>query len=433
MSKWNLYEIFSHLDFSKEPMPGIRKTAKVSKRTVRKRVLSAIDAEAAEMAEAVPYRAKWGIHKIIAVSAAAVLLLSGGAVTAAAAAANGGFSQLLSLVFREETQYPESLENMYCVPDAQIEDTCENIDCKVLGVFGDAERTNVILEFTGANGYHLPEHTAMTGGFRCLSGMEDHAGGIVISKEQVYDSSDSGHLYIIESFEFSDSIPLDGSVTYEFDSGYFLQWNEGGGEYYYAEGQGDYYTMRGIRNWLGFTGAEVNQKKPLSEEDLQRVAENFVKVDTIVEGDSGYLPKDEILTDGSISLSFSLEYPITKPVTDQFTYTNPEDGTEIPMNLSLSPFGVTIDFDLEKNVMFQGIYLINAGHTHLNTAGYVKLKDGTVLEKTEMSNLGDIGKSFGGSADSHVVLSISFLQPIDPNQVEAIYLANGSLIWEKQS
>lgn len=338
MSKWNLYEIFSHLDFSKEPMPGIRKTAKVSKRTVRKRVLSAIDAEAAEMAEVVPYRAKWGIHKIIAVSAAAVLLLSGGAVTAAAAA-NGGFSQLLSLVFREETQYPESLENMYCVPDAQIEDTCENIDCKVLGVFGDAERTNVILEFTGANGYHLPEHTAMTGGFRCLSGMEDHAGGIVISKEQVYDSSDSGHLYIIESFEFSDSIPLDGSVTYEFDSGYFLQWNEGGGEYYYAEGQGDYYTMRGIRNWLGFTGAEVNQKKPLSEEDLQRVAENFVKVDTIVEGDSGYLPKDEILTDGSISLSFSLKYPITKPVTDQFTYTNPEDGTEIPMNLSLSPFG----------------------------------------------------------------------------------------------
>ena len=50
-----------------------------------------------------------------------------------------------------------------------------------------------------------------------------------------------------------------------------------------------------------------------------------------------------------------------------------------------------------------------------------------------MSNLGDIGKAFGGSADSHVVLSISFLQPIDPNQVEAIYLANGSLIWEKQS
>lgn len=432
MSKWNLYEIFSHLDFSKELMPGIRKTAKVSKRTVRKRVLSAIDAEAAEMAEVVPYRAKWGIHKIIAVSAAAVLLLSSGAVTAAAAA-NGGFSQLLSLVFREETQYPESLENMYSVPDAQIEDTCENIDCKVLGVFGDAERTNVILEFTGANGYHLPEHTAMTNGFRCFSGMGNQAGGIVISKEQVYDSSDSGHLYIIESFEFSNSISLDGSVTYEFDSGYFLQWSEGSGGYYYAEGQGDYYTMREIRNWLGFTGAEVNQKKSLSEADLQRVAENFVKVDTIVEGDFGYLPKDEILTDGSISISFSLKYPITKPVTDQFTYTNSEDGTEIPMNLSLSPFGATIDFDLKKNVMFQGMYLINAGHTYLNTAGYVKLKDGTVLEKTEMSNLGDIGKSFGGSADSHVVLSISFLQPIDPNQVEAIYLANGSLIWEKQS
>ena len=64
MSKWNLYEIFSHLDFSKEPMPGIRKTAKVSKRTVRKRVLSAIDAEAAEMAEVVPYRAKWGFIKL---------------------------------------------------------------------------------------------------------------------------------------------------------------------------------------------------------------------------------------------------------------------------------------------------------------------------------------------------------------------------------
>ena len=52
MSKWNLFEIFSHLNVTGEDMPKIRRTAKISRRAVRSRVLASLDEETAETAPA---------------------------------------------------------------------------------------------------------------------------------------------------------------------------------------------------------------------------------------------------------------------------------------------------------------------------------------------------------------------------------------------
>ena len=47
MSKWNLFEIFSHLHVTGEDLPKIRRTARISRRAVRSRVLASLDEEAA--------------------------------------------------------------------------------------------------------------------------------------------------------------------------------------------------------------------------------------------------------------------------------------------------------------------------------------------------------------------------------------------------
>ena len=71
------------------------------------------------------------------------MLVSGSAVTAAAAA--GGFDQLMQLMFGKDVSYPSTLEDLYTVPEVEMTDTCDGIDCQVLGVFGDACSVNVVL------------------------------------------------------------------------------------------------------------------------------------------------------------------------------------------------------------------------------------------------------------------------------------------------
>ena len=64
MSKWNLFEIFSHLNVTGEDMPKIRRTAKISRRAVRSRVLASLDEETAETAPAHRRAAHWKMGRI---------------------------------------------------------------------------------------------------------------------------------------------------------------------------------------------------------------------------------------------------------------------------------------------------------------------------------------------------------------------------------
>lgn len=108
MSKWNLFEIFSHLHVTGEDLPKIRRTARISRRAVRSRVLASLDEEAAAGVPARSHAPHWKMGRIPAVLIAAAVLVSGSAITAAAA--TGGFSQLMQLVFGKDVSYPSTLE-----------------------------------------------------------------------------------------------------------------------------------------------------------------------------------------------------------------------------------------------------------------------------------------------------------------------------------
>lgn len=66
-------------------------------------------------------------------------------------------------MFGKDVSYPSTLEDLYTVPEVEMTDTCDGIDCQVLGVFGDACSVNVVLEFSGVNGFTLPENVQLFG------------------------------------------------------------------------------------------------------------------------------------------------------------------------------------------------------------------------------------------------------------------------------
>ena len=108
----------------------------------------------------------------------------------------------------------------------------------------------------------------------------------------------------------------------------------------------DTYDMWDIREWLGYSVADVNTRKPLSQQDQQKVSENFELLDNIYatqhgsigtghwekEDEQVYLRKSDILTEGSIRMTFTLDSLKTKTVTDQFTFTDPQTGEEITLD-----------------------------------------------------------------------------------------------------
>lgn len=139
------------------------KESTVKTRMYRSRVLASLDEEAAAGVPARSHAPHWKMGRIPAVLIAAAVLVSGSAITAAAA--TGGFSQLMQLVFGKDVSYPSTLEELYAVPEVKMTDTCEDIDCQVLGVFGDEHTVNFVLEFSGVNGFQLPERRGFSGNF----------------------------------------------------------------------------------------------------------------------------------------------------------------------------------------------------------------------------------------------------------------------------
>lgn len=349
MSKWNLFEIFSHLHVTGEDLPKIRRTARISRRAVRSRVLASLDEEAAAGVPARSHAPHWKMGRIPAVLIAAAVLVSGSAITAAAA--TGGFSQLMQLVFGKDVSYPSTLEELYAVPEVKMTDTCEDIDCQVLGVFGDEHTVNFVLEFSGVNGFQLPETPRFFGEFPWIE--SDVATGGSSKIDYIYDASDSGHWYVTIHNEL-DQIDFKSHPKVSMEIEKFLT-GSNAPDAYLTWDWGETYDMWDIRNWLGYSMADINTKKPLSAEDWQKVSENFELLDQMSAIQHGnlsgekwqnddervYLLKSDILTEGGISMEFDLDYPMTKTVTDSFTFTDSETGKDTPMTMELSPWGVS--------------------------------------------------------------------------------------------
>lgn len=354
MSKWNLFEIFSHLHVTGEDLPKIRRTARISRRAVRSRVLASLDEEAAAGVPARSHAPHWKMGRIPAVLTAAAVLVSGSAITAAAA--TGGFSQLMQLVFGKDVSYPSTLEDLYTVPEVKMTDTCDGIDCQVLGVFGDACSVNVVLEFSGVNGFTLPENVQLFGESPWILG--DGVGGWRGSTDYTYDASGTGH------------------------------WEK--------------------------------------------------------EDEQVYLRKSDILTEGSIRMTFTLDSLKTKTVTDKFTFTDPQTGEETPMTMELSPWGVSFSWKPSDPMPRVFGYVVPVSDKDIlngSCSGYVRTPDGLTRQvekkRKDLDNLfyrtGHVPYVYVDQAydEGSVTLYMSFLEPVDPDQVQEVYAEDGTLMWKK--
>lgn len=446
MSKWNLFEIFSHIDITKHKLPNIRKTARLSGRNVRFRVMDQLDMEPNTEPEGAAHRC-WRFGRIPAIVTAAALLVSGSAITAAAA--SGGFQELFQIAFGKDTEYPETLEELYAVPDAEIIDTCDAIDCRVAGVFGDSRSVTVVLEFTGENGFTLPENVLFTNGFGSVQPlhMEDvgwHWGGS-LKTSRIYDPSDGGHIYMVQQMLFDDEVQQ-GKWQFHFDSGVFMKSDASVETWQYWFDKK--YNMRDIRNWLGFTGAEINQRKNLSAEDEQRVWEAFtcINEDEInTPEDRQFVLKEDVLTEGSITIDFPLEYPTSEPLTDTFTYVDEKTSEETEMEMTLTPWCATFVWDLDEPMpSFINQYVgPNVVELNYDAMGHCKLLDGTVTAPYEFSVYASVsgGSVYRSGSEVETTLpepsrkcnfTITFSQPVDPSQVAEIYYLKDGLIWTKK-
>ncbi len=433
MSKWNLFEIFSHLDVSELTMPKLRRKVRLSQKNVYAHVMHQLASEIEEVPTARP---NWRLRRIPAIFTAAAILLSGTAFTVVAT--SGGFQELFHLVFGEDASYPDTLETLYTIPDVEITDTCDAIDCQVVGVIGDTHTVTIVLKFTGENGFTLPEYFSFTSdGFGTITnangeGLSSYSG--YTSFAQNYDPSDGGSSYHI--IQITSSEEFDENFTFEFNSGYFMQAETNTNTLNYS----NYYNMRAIRNWLGFTMAEINQRRPLTETEQQQIDENFVLLESnpyTVDNDESniYVRKSDMLVEGSISLSFPLDYDYVEPVTDHFLYTDPETGDSITMNMVLSPYSVLFTWNLEEGIpKFLGAYYgSNVDHLSRVVDGYVQRKDGTTTPIPE----GPITKSASVGMQNNMDPSISrqgtlviFLEEVvDPKTVQTVYYQEGCPIW----
>lgn len=421
----NFSALFSKVNLSDSQLPKIRKTAGISRHAVRKRVLDALEPE--PVPEKI--RRKSLAKRTIAIAAAAAVAVSGGALTVVAA--NGGFQTLAQIVFGKDTTYPDSVETLYAVPEANITDTCDAVDCQVLGVFGDASTVTVVLDFFGVNGYTLPEDLCFYPDGSMFDAFQTQSDSVKCSdgfgtESWSYDSADNGHLYLTKTTTFQNGNPSDGSMEYTFHSGILLHdsGNRSSSRIYQQV-----YSMSAIRSWLGQTIAEINAEKAFSAEEEVRIAENFLDVSEDTNGDGvisdaerQYIPKEDIYAEGSISLEFSLEYPVAEPVTRSFTYTDPETGSETPMELQLSPWGASFTWSAADPMpSFENRYVTEGSTLFISAMGDAVSSD-TTENHTESGEQPSGSTTWNSELEPNQVrLNLTFRQPVDPKQVTAVY------------
>jgi len=356
-------------------------------------------------------------------------------------------------VFGKDVSYPSTLEELYAVPEVKMTDTCEDIDCQVLGVFGDEHTVNFVLEFSGVNGFQLPETPRFFGEFPWIE--SDVATGGSSKIDYIYDASDSGHWYVTIHNEL-DQIDFKSHPKVSMEIEKFLT-GSNAPDAYLTWDWGETYDMWDIRNWLGYSMADINTKKPLSAEDWQKVSENFELLDQMSAIQHGnlsgekwqnddervYLLKSDILTEGGISMEFDLDYPMTKTVTDSFTFTDSETGKDTPMTMELSPWGVSFTWKPTDPMPRVFGYVTVNEHDILNGSctGYVRTPDGLTRqvekERKDLDNLfyrvGHVPYVYVDQAyaEGRVTLYMSFLEPVDPDQVQEVYAEDGTLMWKK--
>lgn len=402
MMKWNLFNLFSLMDAEQQEMPELKNRCRISSRRVKNRVMTQLPEE---QTESVHERA-WKIGRVPAVVTAAVLVVSGSFVTAAAA--SGGFQNLYARFFGDDTTYTESVQNSYNMPNAVIQNTLENVQVDVMGIFGDGYNTYASLDLYGINGYTLPETVDFAEMDCRIEGKDD----FIFYGGSYGGAYEDGHYYIDMRMNADDKVlGSDATLTIEL------------------RGLADRYVRptsgRMLGYAMGWTAGQINTRKAYTAEEQQWIDDNYItyneEKDTGV-GDYYYYARKELLDCGTVTIRMPMEYSET----DMLQKSVVIGGVDVQMEIS--PFAAQFTWDPADGCPFdtKWLFATQDGDWFCSESGYAQLADGTTTPTS--------GDTCGGSGNTQIEggknrLCVRFLRPVEPEAVTAVYENDGTCIW----
>lgn len=143
--KWNCFDWFDHYAAEKNGVPKLE-TQPIHTDAIWKRVQ-----EQAGIAPQ-PKRNRMHMTKWVAGIAAAAVLVTGGTTLVAAAGYGGLDAFFQSLIGEETPKDPEKLAALVTTPAADFDSTNENVQFKLLGMYGDDNYALLSFQLTAATG-----------------------------------------------------------------------------------------------------------------------------------------------------------------------------------------------------------------------------------------------------------------------------------------
>ena len=151
--KWNCFDWFDHYAAEKNGGPKLE-TQPIHTDAIWKRVQ-----EQAGIAPQ-PKRNRMHMTKWVAGIAAAAVLVTGGTTLVAAAGYGGLDAFFQSLIGEETPKDPEKLAALVTTPAAEFDSTNEDVQFKLLGMYGDDSQAMLSFQVTGIDGAALQDGLA---------------------------------------------------------------------------------------------------------------------------------------------------------------------------------------------------------------------------------------------------------------------------------
>ncbi len=439
--KLNLYDWFDQYNAEKNGIPQID-VDEIDENEIHDKVMETLHLQ---QTPARNIRTRFQLTKLIAAVTAAVVLIAGGTLITAAAEF-GGLQQLNRILFGNDSEYAEILEDYYTLPDAEVTNTCQNIDARVVGMVSDANTTYISIEFTALNGLTFPENTSLITGSCQIN--QRGTSNIVIGPEMpqisYLDETHVAQTFKITMRPDSQATIQQEDLEFELNDGFLLS----------DSGYDLAYTKTELKRWLGYTIADINKNDDLTAEDMQKVRDNFVS-----ENDVYYYPKNALVDDGKISVTFPFQYTETK--TEQFTFNSGETEMQLRISALAASFTWSKDAPIppifteslptfisesESNEPFHTGTMTSCG---LFAESYAVLEDGTTPVIISSGEINLIHYSDFSSYETCAdlvspeeyqtllesqmydnYLEIVFPQPVDPSKVTEIYY-DDKCIWQR--
>ena len=152
--KWNCFDWFDHYAAEKNGVPKLE-TQPIHTDAIWKRVQ-----EQAGIAPQ-PKRNRMHMTKWVAGIAAAAVLVTGGTTLVAAAGYGGLDAFFQSLIGEETPKDPEKLAALVTTPAADFDSTNENVQFKLLGMYGDDSQAMLSFQVTAMDGAALQDGLAL--------------------------------------------------------------------------------------------------------------------------------------------------------------------------------------------------------------------------------------------------------------------------------